>query len=177
MVILGIAGTFSDIGLAMALIQRKRLLSIHYSSVFYFNLAMALVLMLLTFFSAPLLAKFYNNEDLIALAQVASIGFILNAMNSVHIAKFKKNLQFKTLSKITFISSLLGGIIAIYFAFEGIGVWSLVIQYLSTSMMMTFLVWRYSFWRPHFGFSSKALFSSTTTKGKPLTKSTTSSLF
>jgi len=157
MVILGIAGIFADIGLNSALIQRKRVLEIHYSSVFYFNIVVAFTLTLLTFFLAEIIATFYNNQSLVLLIQVASLSFILSSINSVHISQFIKKLNFKVLTEITFISSFLGGIVGVIMAFQGFGVWSLLIQNLLSSIIRSILVWHISTWRPCLIFSWKAL--------------------
>jgi O-antigen/teichoic acid export membrane protein len=157
MVILGIAGIFSDIGLNTALIQRKRVLDIHYNSVFYFNISISFVLTALTFLSAELIASFYNNQSLIALIQVSSLSFILSSFNNVHISQFRKKLNFKVLTQIIFISSLLGGIIGVIMAFQGFGVWSLIIQYFTSTVINTILLWYISTWRPRLMFSWKAL--------------------
>ncbi len=157
MVILGIAGIFSDIGLSGALVQRRRVLPIHYTSVFYFNISVAFILSVLTFFSAPLIADFYDNQELVLLTQVVSVSFILGAVNSVHIAQFRKNLNFKVLTQIIFTSSLLSGIVGVFLAFKGAGVWSLVVQQLLSGVLSVFLVWHFSKWRPSLMFSFKAL--------------------
>ena len=158
MVILGIAGIFSDIGLGGALIQRKRVLQIHYSSVFYFNIFAASILTIITYISAPFIANFYQNQELLLLTQVVSISFILTSINSVHIVQFRKTLNFKRLTQILFLSSLLGGIIGVILAFKGFGVWSLVAQQFSSSVINTILIWKFSKWRPTLQFSFKALF-------------------
>ena len=94
MVMIGIASVFSDSGLGVALIQRRRVLPIHYSSVFYFNIIVATCLGLLTFFSAGSIAEFYNNAELIPLAQVMSLSFIIGAFSSVQSIRLQKELNF-----------------------------------------------------------------------------------
>jgi O-antigen/teichoic acid export membrane protein len=157
MIIFGIATVFSDIGLSGALIQRKRVTSIHYTSVFYFNISVALLLTLITFFSAKSIANFYQIDKLIPLIEVTSISFILNAINTVHITKFKRELNYKILTKISYIASLISGIIGIYFAYMGAGVWSLIAQLLTLNIVTSILIWKNSTWRPRYMFSLKAL--------------------
>ena len=65
MVIIGIATVFTDVGLGGALIQRRKVHPIHYSSVFYFNIVVGLFLTLLTYFSAPWISVFYESEQLL----------------------------------------------------------------------------------------------------------------
>ena len=157
MVILGIAGIFSDVGLSGALVQRRRVLPIHYNSVFFFNIAIALILTIITFLSAPFIADFYNNEKLLLLTQVISVSFVLNALNTVHIAQFRKNLNYKVLTQITLFSSVSSGLLGVLFAYFGFGIWSLVIQQLFSNILSVILVWYFSTWRPSLIFSFKAL--------------------
>jgi len=158
MVIMGIAGIFADVGLGGALVQRKRVLPIHYNSVFYFNMVVASLLSLLTYLSAGLIADFYGNPELILLTQVLSVMFVLGAVNSVHVVQFRKALNFKVLTQINFISSVLGGVVGVFLAFKGAGVWSLVAQQLISAVLSGILLWHTSVWRPSLTFSFKALF-------------------
>lgn len=157
MVIVGIAEVFSDIGLGGALIQRRRVLPVHYSSVFYLNVAVGVLLALLLFFSAEWVGAFYENEQLVPLAKVISLTFILNAFSSVQVTKLRKELNFAVITKVSFLSSLISGIIGVSLAFYGAGVWSLVAQTISAGLMFNIFIWYASDWKPSFLFSFKAL--------------------
>lgn len=157
MVVIGMAAVFSDSGLGVSLIQRRRVLPIHYSSVFYFNILIAIFLCLVTFLSAGRIAEFYNNEELIPLAQIMSISFIIGAFSSVQSIRLRKELNYALLTKIGLISSLSGGVIGITLAFNDGGVWSLVAQTLSGGIISNILLWITSEWRPSLKFSLKAL--------------------
>jgi len=157
MVIIAIAGIFSDIGLGGALIQRRRVRPIHYSSVFYFNIFIGLFLTLVTYFSAPQISKFYGNEQILALTEVLSILFIINAFSSVQSVRLRKELNYTLLTKITLIASLISGIVGISLAFWGAGVWSLVAQALTQGIIYNILIWSAKHWRPSLEFSWKAL--------------------
>jgi O-antigen/teichoic acid export membrane protein len=157
MVIIGIAGIFSDVGLGSALIQRKRILPIHYSSVFYFNITIGSLLTLLTYLSAPLIADFYDNQALIALTQVISFSFVLGAFSSVQSTKLRKELNYSLLTKVAFTASLISGVLGVSLAFYGAGVWSLVIQALSQRIIYNIIIWYASHWIPSKEFSLKAL--------------------
>ena len=98
MVIIGIAGIFSDVGLGAALIQRRRVLPIHYSSVFFFNITIGALLTLLTYLSAPLIANFYDNQELIPLTQVISLSFVIGAFSAVQNTKLRKELNYALLT-------------------------------------------------------------------------------
>jgi len=157
MVIVGIAKVFTDVGLGAALIQRKKVLLVHYSSVFYFNVFVGLILTLITYFSAGWIAYFYNNQELMPLVQVISLSFTINAFSSVQTTKLRKELKYAVLTKIGFIASLISGGIGIFLAFHGAGVWSLVAQTLSMEVIYNILIWFLSKWSPSLLFSWKAL--------------------
>jgi O-antigen/teichoic acid export membrane protein len=158
MVIIGIARIFTDIGLGGALIQRRRLLPIHYTSVFYFNIFIASILSAITYFSASQIADFYNNADLVPLAEVMSFSFIISSFSSVQNVKLRKELNYGLLNKINLVSAFISGVIGVSLAFYGAGVWSLVAQSLSQGMIYNVLIWNAAHWKPSLQFSFKALF-------------------
>lgn len=157
MVIIGIASVFTDVGLGAALIQRRRVRHIHYSSVFYFNIVIGLLLTLITYISASWISEFYNNLELLPLVQVMSISFIIGALSSVQSTRLRKELNYALLTKIGLISSLVSGVIGISLAFYGAGVWSLVGQTLSMGIIYNILIWTMGYWKPTLEFSWKAL--------------------
>jgi len=157
MVIVMIAMVFTDTGLGSALIQRRRVLSIHYDSVFYFNIFIGGILSLATFFSATWISEFYNNERLIPITQAISFLFVINAFSSMQTNKLRKELNYAALAKANVSSAVLGGIIGIALAFYGAGVWSLVVQVVSRGVFYNIFVWNASKWIPSFMFSFKAL--------------------
>ncbi len=157
MVLVGIAQVFTDVGLGGALIQRNNILPIYYSSVFYFNLLVACILTLITFYSSGPIADFYNNPDLIPLIQTISVFFIISALSSVQAVRLRKLLKYALLSKAGFISSLLSGVVGIALAFNGAGIWALVAQILSQGVFYNIILWRFSGWTPELTFSFNAL--------------------
>ena len=157
MVVVGIAQVFTDVGLGGALIQRSNALQIHYSSVFYFNLFIASVLTLITYFSAEFIADFYSNQALIPLTQTISVLFIISALSSVQAIRLRKHLQYALLTKAGFISSLLSGVVGITSAFNNMGVWALVAQIISQAVFYNIILWKFADWTPAFTFSFNAL--------------------
>jgi len=157
MVVVGMAGIFTEMGLGGALIQRRRTLDIHYSSVFYFNIFIALFLTLIIYLSAPHIANFYNNNDLVPLVQVLSLSFLLNAISSIQRVRLRKVLNYKLLTQTELQSSVLSAILAVSSAFYGLGVWSLAILTLSKALFFSTIIWYKSSWKPNFSFSIKAL--------------------
>jgi len=157
MVIIGIAFIFSDIGLGSALIQRRRVLSIHYSSVFYFNIFVGMLLTIITYFSATLISEFYDNENLVSITQAMSVLFLINSFSSTQNSKLRKELNYAALAKANISASVLSGAFGITLAFFDAGVWSLVGQALSRGIFYNISIWMASKWIPSLSFSLKAL--------------------
>jgi teichuronic acid exporter len=158
MVIIGIAQVFTDVGLGNALIQRRRVLPVHYSSVFFFNIFIGALLTLITFLSAPWIGAFYNSEQLVPIAKVMSLAFFINAFSSVQVTKLRKEINYAALTKTNIIASLLSGIIGVSLALYNFGVWSLVAQTLSRGLIFNICIWSFAHWFPSLLFSFKALF-------------------
>lgn len=157
MVVVGLAEIFVEMGLGTALIQRRRVMPVHYSSVFIYNMLIGAVLTLLLYVSAPKLADFFNNSDLIALMKTLSFLFLIGAASSVQIVKQRKELNFSLLTRMGLVASIFSGIAGIALAYYGAGVWSLVVQVMLQRTIYGILLWLVGGWRPGLGFSIKAL--------------------
>lgn len=143
----------TDSGFGTAIIQKKNPSDLDYSTVFWFNFIFSLFLYLFLFFLAPVIASFFNEEKLVSILRVLGLSSILNSFGSIQGKYLNKNLQFKSLSRVYFISSTGASFIAVIFAFLGYGVWALVIKTLSASMMLNLGWWIVSSWKPRFKFS------------------------
>lgn len=147
---------FVDSGFANALIQKKECTEDDYSTVFYYNLAIAVSLYLIFFFIAPLVATFYEMELLTSVMRVLSLVLIINALSIVHRTKLIKSINFKSQSIISFTSALLSGAIGIAMAYYGLGVWALVWQQILNSVFLFLLFFYFTRWKPSLVFSMEA---------------------
>ena len=169
-IFIALARVFVDSALGTALIRKQDATSEDYSTVFIFNIFVGLIIYLFLFFTAPYIANFYNEPKLVMLTRVISLNFLIGSFGSIHITIFTKKLDFKTQTKISVLSNLISGIVAITLAYLNYGVWALVIQSISYSFTSTVLYWFSNAWKPYlkfstesfrnlFGFSSKLLIS------------------
>lgn len=152
-----IANTIVSSGFGIALIREKNVTNIDYSSVFFFNLAISILLYFILFFSSPLISRFYNQPILNDVSKVTFLVIPVLSLQLVQIAKFEKELKFKELAFISFFSSLLSCIIAVCIAFVYRNVWALVIQNLMFYIIKGILLWIYSDWHPNLSFSYKSI--------------------
>jgi len=148
---------FVDLGFSAALIQKKEVTPAHFSSVFWFNLGIGLLMYFLFYISAPFISKFYNQPELIQLIRVICLSFIITSFSSVQANILIKELQFKRKVIINWIAMLISYLVAFTMAYKGYGVWSLVMMTLCTSFINTILYWMISKWIPLFIFEWKKI--------------------
>lgn len=161
--LLGLIGIFTAIcncfitaGFGSALIRKKDATEDDYSTVFICNLSMALLLYGVLFVCAPLIANFFERQELIALTRVSSLGMIIGSLAFVQRTRLTKRIDFKTQTKITIIAAVVRGVVGITTAFIGWGVWALVAQDITASVVSTILLWHYNKWIPNLRFSTKS---------------------
>ena len=145
-----------DSGFTSALIRKNDASDKDYSTAFMTNLSFSVILFILLYFSAPYIAVFFKNHQLVALTRVMGFSLILNALSMVQVALLTKDLDFKTQTKCSVYSSLLSGVVGVAMAYVGFGVWALVGQQLSKISFNTFFLWVFRHWRPNFTFSIRS---------------------
>ena len=136
-IFLAIAQTFVDSGFSNALIQKKDRTEVDYSTVFYFNILIALVVYGVLFISAPYIASFYREPELTTVTRWAGLNVVLNGFSIVQRAKLTIRVDFKTQAKASLIAVIVSGLIGILLAYRGYGIWALVFQTLSSSLLNT----------------------------------------
>lgn len=162
MIFIQISQAIVEGGFNLALIQKKNTDELDYSSVFWINLVISIILYSIVFFCAPYIADFYHQPVLSKLVQVLSLVFLINAFSIVQEAKLTKEIRFKTLMLIHIPSSIIGGGVSVVMAFMEFGVWSIVAFQLVSRMAYVIQIWIYAKWRPLFSFKwqrIKVLFS------------------
>lgn len=152
-IFLAIAQTFIDSGFSNALIQKKDRTEVDFSTVFYFNIVVSLVVYLILFLSAPYIALFYKEPLLDIITKWVGLNIIISAFSIVQRAKLAIQLDFKTQAKTSLISVVISGACGIVLAYYGYGVWALVIQTLSNNTLNTILLCLFARWKPALIFS------------------------
>jgi len=155
-IFLAISNSFINSGFGSALIQKQYPSNDDYSTVFLFNLLMSSLFYVVLFFAASHIARFYEQPSLVAITKVLGISLIVDSLGLIHLTRLQKVLEFKTLTKISIMSSIISGTIAIIFATLGFGVWSLVVYSLATSFVRTILLWVFDSWKPSLSFSKNS---------------------
>ena len=144
---------FVDSGLGTALIQKKDADDLDFSSVFYFNFVVCLILYSGMFVAAPYIAFFYNNVSLTPVIRVISLTIIVSGVKGIQQAYVSRNMLFKRFFFSTIGGTLFSAAFGIGLAYAGCGVWALVGQQLSNTCIDTFILWMTVKWRPKKMFS------------------------
>lgn len=153
----GVAALFIDGGFSQALIQRKAVSRVDESSIFYFNLIIGAVVAASLCAMAPWIAGFYDQPVLREIIYAMALNLFIGAFGSIHTAILTKCLDFKTIARVGAVATVLSGLVAIIAAVGGMGVWSLVLQTLVTSLLSVILLWKWHPWRPLWGFSMQSI--------------------
>lgn len=153
---------FVDSGLGNSLIQKKDADNLDFSTVFFFNVAVCMILYGVMFFSAPLISQFYNRQELTPVIRVLSLILIISGVKNVQQAYVSRHLLFKKFFLATLTGTIGAAILGIWMAWHGYGVWALVAQNLFNKFIDTVILWITVKWRPQLVFSwsrLKVLFS------------------
>ena len=169
-IFMAVSQTFIDSGFGNALIRKPDRNEADKATVFFFNIFMAAACYGVIFLAAPFIAQFYGMPQLTDILRVLAINLIIQAFGSIQHLNLTIDLNFKTLAKVSFIGAIVGGAAGLLCAYNGLGVWSLVIQQMTTTSTRVLLFWILVHWRPTcffskasfrnmFGFGSKLLIS------------------
>ncbi len=152
-VYLGFIILFNEVGLSAAIIQKKDLNQEDLSNICWAVLSINLALYALSFFSAPLVAAFYNEPRVADVIRVASIVFIIRSLGLVSNNMLTREMVFNRQSQAGLIGNLSGAVATLWLAMEGFGVWSLVYGNIIIEIVKNLLFSLFYPWKPEFSFS------------------------
>lgn len=147
-VFITILQVFIDSGLSTALIQKKDADDLDFSSVFYFNFVICIILYLIMFVSAPLIADFYKESSLVSIVRVISLTLIISGVKGVQQSYVSRHMLFKRFFFSTLGGTIFSAVLGIIMAYAGFGVWAIVFQQLSNNAIDTLILWITVKWRP-----------------------------
>lgn len=152
-IFLAVSQTFIDSGFGTALIRKIDRTETDFSTVFYFNIAVAVFFYLGLFFAAPAIANFYNTPLLVPVTRVTAINLVIGSLSGIHNAKLSIAIDFKSRAKISIVSAVLTGSVGLWMAYSGYGVWALVVQTVFAGIIRTVMLWVIVKWYPKLVFS------------------------
>lgn len=147
-VVMSVASSLVDGGMSSSLIRSTEADDRDLSTIFWFNIMVAVAMYLIIFFTAPLIANFYKVEILTSVIRVYSITIIIRSLTAVQGTRFVKAMDFKTLFKIQLPSLIIGAVSGVVMAYIGFGIWALVYYPIIQAVVGGVQLWWYSKWRP-----------------------------
>lgn len=153
LVFINISNVFVSNGLGESLIQKKDSNELDFSTIFHCSFTLSIILYCILFFAAPFIADFYHFDNIKLVFRVLSLKLIIASLSTVQHAYVAKHMIFKKFFFATFGGSVISGLLGIFMAHSGYGVWSLVVQYLGSSLMEVIVLFFIIPWRPKMIFS------------------------
>ncbi|MCD8236256.1 MAG: lipopolysaccharide biosynthesis protein [Prevotellaceae bacterium] len=155
-IFMAVSQSFIDSGFSNALIRKIDRMEVDFSTVFYFNIVVGIICYVIMYVAAPLIAVFFKQPLLTDITRVLSLNLFLSSLTVVQVAKLTIKIDFKTQGIINLVATLLSGALGVYWAWKGYGVWTLVYQSVTGSVIRTLLLWGLSRWRPQLVYSWKS---------------------
>ena len=161
---------FVEGGFSTALIRKLDRDETDFNTVFYYNIFSSILLYVCIYYLAPYISIFYNIPELTIISRVVGLNVIIGAFGTIQTAILTIHIDFKKQAKISSFSLIFSGLLGIFLAYEGFGVWALVFQGLLGTLLRSSLLWYYVGWKPKlifsissfkelFGFGSKIMLS------------------
>lgn len=153
----GIASSIQESGFTAALVNKPEINHDDYNAVFWFSLLSGVILYIVLFFCAPLIAWFYDKPELTNLSRLVFLGFLFSGAGIAHNAILFKKLMVKERAKIDVTALVVSGIVGLLMALNGFAYWGLAVQTTTYIGVGTLLRWYYSPWRPTLNFNVRPL--------------------
>ncbi len=152
------ASLLVDSGFSYALIQRKNPTETDYSTVLWFNMAMAVGIYIILYMCAPLIADCFQGDDrLVPLSRVMFVSFIINASAIVQTNRLMKQMRVKMVAVSNSLGLIAAAVVGIWLAFAGYGAWAIVWQTITLSAVKSAVLWATQRWLPRLEFSWASL--------------------
>lgn len=169
-IFIALSNTFVDSGFSSALIRKTDCTQADYSTVFYYNLGMGLLFYAILFVSAGAIGSFFKEPLLKPIVRWLGLILIIRSFTIFQTVSLIREINFKLQARISVLAAVLSGIMGIILAYQGFGVWSLVVRSVAQAFFMSLLLWVWIHWKPSrifslssfrelFGFGGRILIS------------------
>ena len=152
LVFVNIGNVFVQSGLNTALVQSPRVDDKDCSTVFWLSFVISILLYVVIFISAPLIASFYAVPTLVWPLRILCFILVINTLNSVQVAIIQRELEFRKIFNATIISVIISGALGVGSAVAGAGLWALVVQQLTYQLLSCVALAFQVKWFPRFVF-------------------------
>lgn len=149
-IFIAISSSIMDCGFSNALINKTNITSDDYNSVFWFSAISGVILYIILYFTAPFIAEFYGNPELVSLSRFLFLCILVGGFGIIHNTILLKEIRIKEKAKIDIISLGVSSCIGVSLALAGFSYWALASQALAYSTLLVILRWWFVKWRPSF---------------------------
>jgi len=159
LVVIGFSQLFLDAGFSAVIIQKEEISKKQLSSLFWLSIFIGIFLFLLLMILAPLLADYYNEPRLTLVIRIISAAFLLIPAESLYLSLIQKNLEFKKIAQRDFISRTISFLAGVWAAYNGWGVFSLVLLHMTGIMTSCFFIFRMgaTYFKPAWAFNIQSI--------------------
>lgn len=154
---IGLITLFTNIGFGSSIVYNQETSQGQLSTLFWLNLILSVFTFLIVIFTAPFASNFYDEPRLIKVVWLSSISILLTPLFIINYKIKERDLEFKQLSRITLLSTITGAVAGIVAAFFKLGVYSLVIQSLISTVARMVIILLISSWKPSFTYHFSAV--------------------
>ena len=142
-----------DGGFSNALIQKNDRTEVDFSTVFYFNTFISVLMYGVLFIMAPYVAEFYHMPDLILVMRVIALNLVVSSFFVIPKVRLTINIDFKSQLKVSLVAAIVSGSVGVLLAYKGFGVWALVFQSLVNNLFLCICFFIFFRWIPQGIFS------------------------
>lgn len=147
-VVVGFISLFKDLGLSTATIQREEITHNQVTNLFWVNVGVSGLIMLLTILVSPGIAWFYGEPRLIGITIVLASGFVFSGLSVQHLALLRRQMSFTTIAKIEIGAMIVSISVAVIWCFYSRNYWALVLQQIVFTIASMVGTWLTCGWRP-----------------------------
>lgn len=150
-----------DSGFGAALLREKEPTQRDYSTVFWFNLGISLLIYIILFLSSPLIGKIFNvnpeeMDSFVLMARTMFTVFVINGLAIIQVNRLMKMMNVRLIAIANTAGLITSGIIGVWLALIDAGAWALIWQNVVLSAVKTIILWVKGGWIPSpiFSFST-----------------------
>ena len=145
-----IGNSLQESGFRAALVNVRNIRHEDYNAVFWCSLLIGTCAYLILFFCAPLIARFYQEPELVPLARYCFLAIPIASLGTAQGAYLFRNLKVRQQALSGIIAHMVSGSLGITLAFNGFSYWGIATQSLTYLITVTLCTWYFSPWRPTF---------------------------
>lgn len=157
MVFIAFSNVFIEAGFSNALIRKLDRTNTDYSTAFHFNAVMGVLMYIVLYCGAPWIADYFEDNQLIPLTRLVSLTVIFNSLCIVQNAILTAEFRMRQQAIINISAQIPSGLLAVFLAYKGFGIYALAIQNVLSSFIRTVLFWIVARWKPTMEFSTESM--------------------